>query len=130
MSGVSKESVECGNCGYVFHGDDIDQESGKRNPCPSCGSLKRKFNVAIEDTVELHGYLKGEMKKPTSKHKKKRADYEFEQGVTKGKNGKLVYKKKVTDRQNPDSPDSYIEYVRDNDGNIIVNKREKLSEHR
>ena len=70
------------------------------------------------------------MKKPDSKHKKKRADYEFEQGVTTGKNGKLVYKRKVKDREHPDSPGSYVEYVRDKDGNIIVDKSEKLSEHR
>jgi uncharacterized C2H2 Zn-finger protein len=130
MSGVSKESVECGNCGYALPLDDLSKPSDERSPCPNCGSLKRKFNVTIEDTVELHGYLKGEMKKPTSKHKKKRADYEFEQGVTKGKNGKLVFKRKVKDREHPDSPDSYVEYIRDKDGNIIVNKSEKLSEHR
>ncbi|MBI4267996.1 MAG: hypothetical protein HY662_04340 [Chloroflexi bacterium] len=130
MPNVVNQSVECGNCGYALPLDNLSKPSDECSPCPNCGSLKRKFNVTIEDRVESHEYLKGEMKKPSSKHKKKRADYEFEQGVTTGKDGKLVYKRKVKDREHPDSPDSYVEYVRDKDGNIIVNKSEKLSEHR
>jgi len=129
MSDVVNDSVQC-PCGYIFHGDDLDQESGKRKPCPKCGSLKRIFNEKAEDGVVLSEHLKGEIKKPSSRHKKGRADYEFEQGVIKGKNGKPVYIRKVIDREHPDSPESYVEYVRDKNGNIIVNKSEKLSEHR
>ena len=78
----------------------------------------------------IHEYIGLEAKKPYSKHKKNRADYECEKGVKRGRNGKLVYKKIVRDREHPESPDSYVEYVRDEEGNIIVNKTEKLSEHR
>ena len=129
MSGVVNESVKCGTCGYLFHDADLDQESGKHKPCPKCGSLKRIIDVAVEDKLTLHDYLAVEIKRPLSKHKKHRADYESGQGIIRGKNGKLVYKKKVRDREHPDSPGSYVEYVRDKDGNIIVNKSEKLSEH-
>ena len=127
MSNVSK-SVECNNCGMTFY--DLDQPLSKDNPCPNCGSFEGIVKVGIKAILEPHGYLGGKMKKPTSKHKKKRADYEFEQGVTTGKNGKLVYKRKVKDREHAGSPGSYVEYVRDKDGNIIVNKSEKLSEHK
>ncbi len=130
MSGVINEYVECAGCGFVFQADDLGKPISERSPCPNCGSLKRIINVTVKDSLGLHDYLKGEMKKPSSRHKKHRADYEFEQGVIKGKNGKLVFKKKVMDREHPDSPDSYVEYVRDKDGKVIVNKSGKLSEHR
>jgi len=80
--------------------------------------------------MEPHGFLGGKLKKFTSKHKKNKADFEFEQGITTGKNGELVYKKVLKNREHPTSPGSYVEYVRDKEGNIIVNKSEKLSEHR
>ena len=48
MPEAINDSVECGNCGHVFQGDDLDQESGKRKPCPQCGSLKRNFNKKVE----------------------------------------------------------------------------------
>jgi predicted nucleic acid-binding Zn-ribbon protein len=130
MSGFVTDSVKCGNCGFVFQADDLSKPLSERSPCPNCGSLKRVMDVNIEDKLVLHEYLKVEAKKPSSAHKKHRADYEFEQGVAKGRNGNLVYKRKVKDRENSDSPGSYVEYVRDKDGNIIVNKSEKLSEHR
>ncbi len=130
MSDIVDDYVECGNCGYLFQCDDIDKESGKHKPCPKCGSLKRNIYVTVKETLVLHEYIGLKAKKPSSKHKKNRADYESEQGVKRGKNGKLVYKRKIVDREHPDLPDSYVEYVRDKDGNVIVNKNEKLSEHR
>ena len=51
------------------------------------------------------------------------------EGEKTGGDGELVYKKKVIDREHPDLPNSYQEYVRDKDGKILVNKNEKLSEH-
>jgi rubredoxin len=130
MSEVANESVKCDDCGYVFQGDDLDQDSGKRKPCPKCGSLKRQIFLSIKETLELSEYIGIKARNPSIKHKKNRPDYESEQGVTRGKNGKRVYKRKVIDREHPDSPGSYTEYVRDKDGNIIVNKSEKLSAHR
>ncbi len=52
MSDVVNDSVQC-PCGYIFHGDDLDQESGKRKPCPKCGSLKRVFNEKPEDKIRV-----------------------------------------------------------------------------
>ena len=52
MSDVVNDSVQC-PCGYIFHGDDLDQESGKRKPCPKCGSLKRIFNEELKDGIRV-----------------------------------------------------------------------------
>ncbi len=52
MSDVVNDSVQC-PCGYIFHGDDLDQESGKRKPCPKCGSLKRVFNEKAEVKIGI-----------------------------------------------------------------------------
>ena len=54
MSDVVNDSVQC-PCGYIFHGDDLDQESGKRKPCPKCGSLKRIFNEEL-----TNGFVAGD----------------------------------------------------------------------
>jgi len=129
MPDIVNNSVKCGDCGYVFQGEDLYQNSGERKPCPKCGSLKRHIFLSINETLELSEYTGIKARNPSTKHKKNRVDYESEQGVTTGKNGKRVYKRKVIDREHPDSPMSYVEYVRDKDGNIIVNKSEKLSEH-
>jgi len=58
MSDVVNDSVQC-PCGYIFHGDDLDQESGKRKPCPKCGSLKRSFNKKAEVKVGLKPDVSG-----------------------------------------------------------------------
>ena len=44
MSSAVNESMKCGKCGYAFHVDDLHQESGKRKPCPKCGSTKRIYD--------------------------------------------------------------------------------------
>jgi DNA-directed RNA polymerase subunit RPC12/RpoP len=48
MPNVVDNSANCGDCGYIFHGDDVDQETGKRRPCPKCGSLKRILFGKVE----------------------------------------------------------------------------------
>ena len=68
-------------------------------------------------------------KKPSSKHKGGRADHEVGKGIKKGKDGRLVYKENVIDREHPSTLGSYIEVVKDLNGNVILDKREKLSEH-
>ncbi len=58
MSDVVNDSVQC-PCGYIFHGDDLDQESGKRKPCPQCGSLKRSFNKKVEANIVVKAGVSG-----------------------------------------------------------------------
>ena len=130
MSGVVNESVECSSCGFVFHGGEVGEHPGEHEPCPSCGSLMRNIRLTIKETLGLSEYIGIKAKKQSSKHKKNRVDYVFEEGKKKGKDGEMVYKKRVINREQPDLLGSYIELVRDKDNNIIVNKNEKLSEHR
>ena len=131
MSNEVSESVECSECKYVFQGDDLVQDSEKRKPCPNCGSLRRNIHLTVNDTLVLHEYIGLKVKKPYSKHQKNRADYEFEEGKKKGKDGRLVYKEVVKDREHADSDNSYKELVIDTEtAKVIVDKHEKLSEHR
>jgi len=85
--------------------------------------------VSAHSAIGLSTFVGIKKRKHDSKHKKNRADYESEQGIIKGKNGIPVFKRKIIDREHPTLPDTYVEYVRDKDGNIIVNKSEKLSQH-
>jgi hypothetical protein len=130
MPGVVNESEECGNCSFVFESDGLGQESRERKPCPNCGSLRRHIRLSVKETLGLNEYIGVKAKKPSSKHKRNRADYEFGEGKRIGKDGRLVYKKRVINREHPDLPGSYVEVVKDKDGKFIVNKSEKLSEHR
>ena len=130
MSSKVSQSVECSECKYVFQADELNQDSEKRKPCPNCGSLRRNIHVTVNETLVLHEYIGIKAKKPTSKHKKNRADYEYEEGKKKGKDGRLVYKKLVKDREHAGSDNSYQELVIDSEtGKVIVDKREKFSEH-
>ena len=130
MSGEVSESVECSECSYVFQGEELDQDSKERKPCPNCGSLRRNIRLSVKETLGLSEYIGIKAKKPTSKHKKNRADYEYEEGKKKGKDGRLVYKKLVKDREHASSDNSYQELVIDvKTGKVIVDKHEKLSEH-
>ena len=112
-------SVKCANCGFTFKNN---EEVGQ--PCPKCGSHDRSLHLHNE--VKAHVLLKLKKKGATSKHKKGRPDYELEEGKKTGKDGKLVSIERIIDRDS----DRYQEIVKDENGKIIVDKDEKLSEHR
>ncbi len=125
----SKDSItiECGKCGYVFQSDVL---AGKPSPCPNCGALGGHAYLTHKETLSLNEYIGLKAKKPTSKHKHNRADYEFGEGKKIGGDGRLVYKKTVRDRENAESDNSYQEFVKDvKTGKVEVDKHEKLSEH-
>ena len=131
MSSEVSQSVECSECKYVFQDDELDQNSEKRKPCPNCGSLRRSIHVTVKETLGLSEYIGIKAKKQNSKHKKNRADHEFEEGKKIGRDGRPVYKKLIRDREHPNSDNSYQELVIDTKtGKVIVDKHEKLSEHR
>ena len=130
MSEAVSESVECSDCGHIFQGDKVGEHPGEHEPCPNCGSLRRHIRVAVKETWGWNEYIGIKAKKQSSKHKSNRANHEFEEGRKIGKDGRLVYKKSVKDRENADSDNSYQELVVDVEtGEVIVDKREKLSEH-
>ncbi len=131
MSGNSVESVECTECGFLFQGDELEQDSRERKPCPNCGSLRRHVRLTFKENLSLNEYVGLEAKKQGSKHEKNRADYEFGEGKKIGKDGRLVYKKLVKDREHANSDNSYQELVIDAEtGKVVVDKHEKLSEHK
>jgi hypothetical protein len=131
MSDNENGSARCGNaeCGYVFHGDNINPISNEKAPCPQCGSLKRNYSYTLNTSVEMVTYLQMEMRKPDSNHKDNKPDLEGAKGITVGGDGEHVFKKRVYNRINPESEGSYIEYVRKYDGTILANKCEKLIKH-
>lgn len=46
--------VKCGNCGKVLEVDPTEA-SDKRQPCPDCGSTKRKFYESLSITIKSSG---------------------------------------------------------------------------
>ena len=130
MNSEDSMTIKCSECGYVFQNDELEPNPRELKPCPDCGALRRHAYLTHKETLSLNGYVHLEAKKQGSKHKGNRADYEFGEGKKKGKDGEMVYKKRVVNREQTDLPGSYIEVVKDKDGNVVVNKNEKLSEHR
>ena len=76
--------------------------------------------------MKPQGLMKLKAYKPSSKHKKKRAANEIEKGGRIGRDGKLVSIERVIDRDS----NRYKETIKAENGQTMVNKDEKLSEHR
>ncbi len=119
-------SIECSNCGFVFQNEQLNEPIEKRKPCPECGSQSRTIRLAIKAKAEVLARMKLKARKPTSTRKKRRPNYESDSGKKIGKNGKLVSIERIIDRDS----NHYKEVIKDKDGNVIVNKDEKLSEHK
>ena len=50
-------SALCGNCNSVL--DELpDTPIERHTPCPSCGSIARRYDVAIEGSLKLYSNLK------------------------------------------------------------------------
>ena len=110
-------SVSCLNCGFTFENEDHNK------PCPKCGSRNRGVTLTAE--IKPHGLLKLGKKGAMSKKHKHKFDTEIVTGKKIGKDGKLVSIERVIEREQ----DVYKETVKDEQGQIEVEKREKLSEH-
>jgi len=111
-------SVSCLNCGFLFENEDHNR------PCPKCSSRNR--SVTLTGEIKPHGLLKLGKKGAKSKRHKHRFDQEIVTGEKTGRNGKLVNIERIVDREQ----DLYKETVKDGHGQVIVQKDEKLSEHR
>jgi len=110
-------SVSCLDCGFAFEEEDYNK------PCPKCGSRNR--SITVTDQIKFHEVLKLGKKGATSRKHKHKFDEEITAGEKVGKDGKLVSIERVIDRER----DVYRETVKDEQGKISVEKREKLSEH-
>lgn len=119
-------SIKCSNCGFVFQNEQLNEPIEKRKPCPECGSQSRTVHLVIKAEAKPLARMKLAARKPTSTHKKRRPNYESDSGKKIGKNGKLVSIERIIDRDS----NYYKEVIKDKDGKVIVDKDEKLSEHR
>ncbi len=130
MSQELSQVIKCTDCKLTFPVSELKVAPKDRQPCPQCGSLRRMMCLTTTEGLTLNEYVGlAARKKHSTRNNKKRADFEVGEGNKYGRDGKLVIKKVVFDREHPDADGSYQEYVRDKEGNIIVNKSEKLSEH-
>ena len=109
--------AQCANCGFVFKSS---EEVGR--PCPRCGSPD--VNLKTGDKGKGHSLVTEERYDSSKKHGHG-SYYTLKKGERIGKDGKSVSIERVIDRDS----DHYTEVVKDKDGNVIVNKNEKLSEH-
>ena len=131
MSGVDNVHVECTGCGFVFLDGKVEKHPQEHKSCPNCGSFAQHIGLTISDSVSVSDYVRGEARRLDSRHKGNRADHDFEEGTRHGGDGRLVYKKNVRDREHPHSDGSYQELVIDvKTGEVIVDKHERLSDHR
>jgi len=110
-------SISCLNCGFAFENKDHD------GPCPKCGSRNR--SVTLTGEIKPHGLLKLGKKGAKSKKHKRKFDEELVTGEKVGEDGKLVSIERIIDREQ----DVYMETVKDEEGQVIVRKNERLSEH-
>lgn len=114
--------VQCNVCEAVLNESHNCAEES-RTPCPKCGSLARKFNVVIEDTVSGLDGIGLKARHPDSS----RPFYEsFAKPDESKKTGKLMHKERIIDRDN----DRYFEQVKDYDtGEVVHHCDEPLTKH-
>jgi len=110
--------ISCLECGFVFENED----HGK--PCPKCGSHNR--SITVTDEIKGHEGLKLGKKGSAPRKHKHRFDQEILSGEKVGKDGKPVTVEQVIDRER----NVYKKTITDEHGHVIVQKDEKLSEHR
>ena len=98
-----------------------------QKPCPYCDSEKRDIKIAIKEEIKIRESLRGRIKSKGFKKFK----VEFLQGWFSSKNKKEfpdgVQKTRLIDKEN----NKYHEKVtNEKTGVVVVNKNEKLSEHK
>ena len=121
MTEITKE-VRCGDCGAS-----LAEDGDVQDVCPNCGSDKQNItlNISEQTNVKVRDQLRAKVKDSTRTGKKKlRVDlfHGFDVRVSKGD---YVHKERVLDKDN----DLYVERVVEEDGTIIRDIREPLTEH-
>lgn len=122
MGTVRKASVVCSNCDT----DLVEQPADEvREPCPKCGSPKRRFNRHIVDSVSIHEMLAMKMRR-----RGKRGDpaIESKNGDSfSTRLGRWMKLEQVIDREN----NRYRKKVWDpKTGQILREADKPLTEHR
>ena len=119
----TNQQTKCGECDALLN--ELPSIPAKeRRPCPTCGSLSRKFEITIQDTVIVREKL-------GVKARHKPAGKPFRE-ITSGddlhrKTGKWMHLERTVDRDN----DLYKEVVKDpKTGEIVHMCEEPLTKHR
>ncbi len=116
--------VNCAGCGHNLPREYA--HSKIHDPCPHCGSIKKRIGIAAEENVEVHDSIRIREKDPTLPSKKKvRKEHWYGDDYSE-KYGKFMDKKRVIDKRQ----DKYEETVTDPDtGKIVHHCEEPLSKH-
>jgi hypothetical protein len=116
-------SVQCGNCELPLPEDRNEQH---RQPCPSCGSIRRIFNHAVTDIIHLKEMWEMKIKTPSYTGK---GHFRIEQQVGDDlhrRSGRWFKKERIIDREN----DRYFEKITDPEtGCVIHHCNESLTQH-
>lgn len=123
---TSDDKVTCKECGSALN---EPTDGSLREPCPTCGSLKRRFEKNITASVDLRGgiiadkYLAGKSKKKGLVLRRK-IDLPTHRVV----DGLPVRENQLVDREN----DRYAHEITDEGGVVLYESPpgERLSEHR
>jgi hypothetical protein len=116
----------CGGCGLPLT-ESPSLATVDREPCPTCGSTSRKYTCEMAHTIKTRSNLRARQKRPGIKG----FVVELLEGwfPTRASGGTVkgwVTRSRRVDRLD----DIYGERVVAEDGTVIVDKVEKLSEHR
>jgi hypothetical protein len=100
-----------------------------REPCPTCGSLARTFNLMVGGTIQAHSSIRikarhGQVGDVKPFHEQTSADDYHRDS----KEWRRV--SRVIDRENDRYNDRYNERITDAAGNVVREVDEPLSEHR
>jgi len=120
---ANSRAAFCGECGHAL-GDPPSQPA----PCPICGSMRKDVRVGASGSVTPRGRLKTKQKRPGFRGSsgRRRAVSEGVFGDERSADGSWVHKEWYINREQ----DLYRELVVAEDGTVLRDVEEPLSEHR
>jgi len=116
-----ESTVKCLKCERILD-EPSNLTEAERKPCPTCGSLSRRFELKLEDGFTLYDSVDTKLKRGG----KGKPAVKTRTGDVRQANGKIMKLKRIIDREN----DWYEEELIDPDTGEIVHKcAEPLSKH-
>jgi hypothetical protein len=118
-------TVACGDCSQSLD-ENPSARVADRQPCPSCGSLARRFAVAISDSVTVDGYMVARSKRgDADRSLPEKGVVRSESGTRVGRDGRRVHREAVYD---PCSDVARERVVDAETGEVITDKIESMKE--
>lgn len=114
--------ISCGDCNHNLRAD-----AGPGAACPRCGSNKQKVSLDLADqlTAGMRDSIRGKVKDDSLPSKKKIRKEFFHGSDPRVSEGDFVNKDRIIDRDK----DLYVERVAEENGTVLRDVRQKLSEH-